>query len=277
MDIFNLESILTLAREPEDSESFNYWVQQQDVFPFLENEILDEHIILYALLPHVVIHSALIPDDDIDNSDIQDLLAWNHFPYSSWSEVGSSDDTWIEPPLSNSGSKLLSQGEQIIFKRSFAGDHLQEEYYEISQKISHILDIHFMPERNAWCRLDRFGDIEDVIKSVRLDNFDKNETGIVITMQRKLLGHYANLANFKLIRMFDFTRYKSERFLGWQGEHKTSFEESNNIFSRFVVYSNYGSYSRGFQVVDVSTLVKDLEKELLGNIFDNDEKNMKRI
>ena len=89
MDIFNLEPILILAREPEDVEAFNYWVQQQDIFPFLENEILDEHIIVYALLPHVVIYSALIPDDDIDNSDIQDLSAWNYFPYSSWSEVGS--------------------------------------------------------------------------------------------------------------------------------------------------------------------------------------------
>ena len=227
---------------------------------------------MYALLPHVVIYSALIPDDDIDNSDIQDLSAWNYFPYSSWSEVVSSDDIWIEPPLSNSGSKLLSQGEQIIFKRSFAGDHSQEEYYEISQKITHVLDIHFIPERNAWCRLDRLGDIEDVIKIVRLDNFGKNEAGILITMQRKLLGHYANLANFKLIRMFDFTRYKIKSFYGWQGEHKISSEESNNIFSRLVVHPNYGSYSRGFQILDVSSLVKDLDKELIGNIFDNTEK-----
>jgi hypothetical protein len=272
MDIFNREPLLlTLAREPEDSESFNYWVQQQDIFPFLENEILDEHIILYASLPYVLIYAVLIPDEELDDSSIQDLLGWEHFPYSSWSEVSSSDEIWIEPPLSDSGSELLSQGEQIIFMRSFAGYHSQDKYYEISQKITHVLDIHFMPERNAWCRLDRLGDIEDVIKIVSIDNFGKNETGIVITMQRKLLGHYANLTDSKLIRMFDFTRM-SKIFYGWQGEHKISYEESNNIFSRLVVYSNYASYSRGFQLVDVSSLVKDLDKELLGNIFDNTEK-----
>jgi len=135
MDIFNREPLLlTLAREPEDSESFNYWVQQQDVFPFLENEILDEHIILYASLPYVLIYAVLIPDEELDDSGIQDLLGWEHFPYSSWSEVSSSDEIWIEPPLSDSGNELLSQGEQIIFIRSFAGDHSQDEYYEISQK-----------------------------------------------------------------------------------------------------------------------------------------------
>lgn len=273
MDIFNREPLLlTLAREPEDSESFKYWIQQQDIFPFLENEILDEHIILYASLPYVLIYAVLVPDEELDDSGIQDLLGWEHFPYSSWSEVSSSDEIWIEPPLSDSGNELLSQGEQIIFIRSFAGDHSQDEYYEISQKITHVLDIHFMPERNAWCRLDRFGDIEDVIKIVKLDNFDKNEIGIVITMQRKSLGHYANLTDSKLIRMFDFTRYKSESFYGWQGENKTSSEEDNNIFSRLVVHPNYGSYSRGFQIVDVSSLVKDLDKELLGNIFENTEK-----
>lgn len=272
MDIFNLKPILTLAREPEDSEDFNYWVQQQDIFPFLENEILDEHITLYASLPYVLIYAVLIPDEELDDSSIQDLLGWDHFPYSSWSEVSSSDEMWLEPPLLDSGIELLSQGEQIIFIRSFAGDHSQDEYYEISQKITHVLDIHFMPERNAWCRLDRFGDIEDVIKIVRLDNFGKNETGIVITMQRKLLGHYANLTGSKLIRMFDFTRWNSKSFYGWEGEHKISSEESNNIFSRLAVYPNYGSYSRGFQIVDVSSLVKDLDKELLENIFENTEK-----
>jgi hypothetical protein len=81
MDIFNLESILTLAREPEDSESFNYWVQQQDVFPFLENEILDEHIILYASLPYFLIYAVLIPDEELDDSSIQDLFGWEHLPY----------------------------------------------------------------------------------------------------------------------------------------------------------------------------------------------------
>ena len=46
MNIFNPKLVLSLANEPEDPDEFNWWVQQQDIFPFLEHEILDEHIIL---------------------------------------------------------------------------------------------------------------------------------------------------------------------------------------------------------------------------------------
>ena len=164
MNIFNLDPVLSLAKEPEDSDEFNYWIQQKDIYPFLKKEILDKDIILYASLPHVFIHAVLIPDTDLDNSSIQDLLKWNHSPDSSWSQVSSSEDSWIESPLSNSDSELLIKGEQIIFERSFDGDETKHNYYEINQKITHILDIHFMPERDAWCKLDRFGDFEDVKK-----------------------------------------------------------------------------------------------------------------
>ena len=181
----------------------------------------------------------------MDDSSIQDLLKWQHSPNSLWSHVCSSDEIWIESPLSNAGSELLSKGEQIIFERSFDGDKSKHQYYEIEQKITHILDIHFMLERNSWCKLDRFGDIEDIVKITR------NETGILISMQKQALGYYASLSGTKLLRMFDFTRYKSKSFWGWNGDNESLLQKSDAIFSRLVVYPGYGSYSRGIQVADI--------------------------
>jgi hypothetical protein len=260
MNIFNLNPVLSLAKEPKDSDQFNCWVQQQDIFSFLEQEIMDEHIILYASLPHVFIHAVLLPDADLDDSSIQDLLRWNHSPYSLWSQVCSSDEVWIESPLSNSDSELLSKGEQIIFGRSFDGDKSKHNYYEIGQRITHILDIHFMSEREAWCKLDRFGDIEDVVKITRLDKLDRNETGILISMQKQALGRYAGLTGTKLLRMFDFTRYKSESFGGWNGCNESSLEECGTVFSRLVVFPGYGSYSRGIQVADIRISQEELNR-----------------
>ena len=37
---------------------------------------------------------------------------------------------------------------------------------EIQQRFSHVCGIHYMPERKAWCRLDRHGDIEEVVQVV---------------------------------------------------------------------------------------------------------------
>ena len=113
-------------------------------------------------MPHVFIHAVLILDIDLDDEVISDLLKWSYNPFSSWGLTCSSDDAWIEAPLSNAGSKTLKSGEQILFGRSFEGIDNNKSYYEINQKISHVLDVHYVPERKAWCKLDAHGDVDAV-------------------------------------------------------------------------------------------------------------------
>jgi hypothetical protein len=251
MDIFNPSSVSSLSKEPNDATYFNEWIEQNDICPFLEREIQDEHIIIYASLPYTFIISALIPAIDFDKADIQDLLKWDLSPSSSWGEVYSSDSVWIERPLASSDSKLLSQGEQILISRYFEGDSSKHPYYELTQKITHILDIHFMSERDAWCKLNKFGDIEDVVKITRINAKKGLDDGTIISMQKKALGKYAALIDFTLLRMFDFTRYKRGSFGGWHNGTEKSLEGGNNIFGRLVVEPGYGSYARGIQIADI--------------------------
>jgi len=253
MDLHNPEKILPLSIEPDQKEVFNVWIQQGDVLHFLEKEIEDENIIIYASLPHVFIHAVLIPDVKLNDSTIEDLLGWSHNPYSTWGIACSQDDAWIEGPLSSAGSKALSKGEQIIFGRSFEGVESKKRYFELEQKISHILGVHFISERNAWCRLDKFGDLEDVVKIIELRGLPNNETGTIITINKWILGEYTGVCIFSLIRMFDFTRYKSGSFSGWGNRNEPiKFEGKNNIFGSLVVSDDYGSYSRGFQLTNIS-------------------------
>lgn len=253
MDIINPSAVLSLSKEPNDAESFNKWIEQNDICPFLEKEIQDEYIILYASLPYTFINTALIPTTDFDKSDIQDLLKWDVSPDSSWSEVYSSDSVWIERPLASSDSKLLSQGEQILISRYFERDSSKHPYYELSQKITHILDIHFIAERDAWCKLNKFGDIEDVVKITRIDSTSRGDKGTIISMQRKALGKYVTLTDLTVLRMFDFTRYKRGSFGGWHNGTEKSLEGGNNIFGRLVIEPGYGSYARGIQIADIRT------------------------
>lgn len=249
MNLFNLEKIISLSKEPEQKEEFDLWVQQGEVIPFLEQEIRDENIIIYAALPYVFIHAVLIPDTNLDESTIEDLLRWSHNPYSTWGLVYSSGDVWIEGPLVGAGSKTLSKGEQILFARSFDGDEFRKRYFELEQKISHVLDIHYLLERNAWCKLDQFGDIEDVIKIIHLPDLRDNESGTIITAKKDILGKYASVGKFSLCRMFDFTRYKKGDFWGWDNPpERQGFGNGKDIFGRLAVADGYGSYSRGFQV-----------------------------
>lgn len=253
MDLYNIEKILSFSKEPELKDDFNTWVQQGDVIPFLEKEIEDENIIIYASLPHIFIHAVLIPDVKLNDSTVEDLLRWSHNPFSTWGITCSSDDAWIEGPLSGAGSKTLNEGEQIIFGRYFDGVESKKRYFELEQKISHVLGIHFISERNAWCKLDKFGDLEDVVKITELKETSNNETGTIITFKKEILGEYTSVCKFTLIRMFDFTRYKSGSFSGWSNRNEpVEFGGQSHIFGSLVVSNGYGSYSRGFQVKNIS-------------------------
>ena len=252
MDIYNLENISPFSKEPVQEADFNTWVQQKDVLPFLQREIKDENIIIYAALPFAFIHAVLIPNVKMEKSIIDDLLLWSHNPYSTWGLAVSSDDAWIEGPLANSGSKTLGKGEQIIFARSFEGVESRRHYFELEQKISHVLDLHYMSECNAWCRLDKMGDIEEIVKIIELSDLPNRESGTIITFNQKVLGEYTGVGNYALCRMFDFTRYRRGDFFGWRGENKpVKFGNKKDIFGKIAVYEGYGSYSRGIQVKNI--------------------------
>lgn len=113
--------------------------------------------------------------------------------------------------------------------------------------------MHYVSERNAWCRLDRFGDIAELVKIIELQDLPNNASGTIISMNKEILGEYTSVSCLSLCRMFDFTRYKTGSFSGWGKQNKPiKFSNENNIFGRLVVYQGYGSYSRGFQVANIS-------------------------
>ena len=125
-------------------------------------------------------------------------------------------------------------------------------YFELEEKISHVLGLHFMPERNAWCQLDKMGDIEDIVKIIELSDLPNREFEIIITFRRDALGEFTGAGNYALCRMFDFTRYRREFFSGWPNKNPPiEFGNKKSIFGRLVI-EGVGSYSRGVQVENIS-------------------------
>jgi hypothetical protein len=273
MNLFNLNEIYDFDVEPVEQIKFDNWIRQENVLKFLESDVQDDYIIIYASLPHTFLHSVFVPDFDQTEDKINDLKSWSGNPYSSWSIVCSSDDAWIEPPLASSGSEILATGEQIVFGRSFEGLYDNESYYELNQKLAHILGIHFLAERKAWCKLDNHGDIVDVFKIIEIDNFPGNRTGKIICARIDSLKEYAGIENLILIRMFDFTRFKSGNFSGWGSQRETeSFGESESVYGSLTIESGVGSYSRGMQLINL----RSPKSAVLSRVWDNDEGGPKK-
>jgi hypothetical protein len=139
----------------------------EDSIRFLVDHAQQEEVLIYASGAHVLVHGVLAPAANLNPPDSNDLQH-SMFPGQEDGWViqrvyggGKGHRMYLELPLR---SKSFVGGEKLIFRRTFEGVQKGRASIELSQKLVHSLGIYFVPERNAYCRLDEQGDIEDVIR-----------------------------------------------------------------------------------------------------------------
>lgn len=260
MNIYNNTEIITTFDYPSSEEKFNKWLELDNVIPFLEKELNDEYIILHAISKHLFINSILLPNISLSDNDIENILQWSGDSFTTWSIYKSSSAYELyEPnsPLRNDGEL---NSEQIIFGREFEGVAGYECYYEINQKIFHALGLHFMPERNAWCKLDSNGDIDECIKQVDI-NLSNNDAIKLIYIHKGLLSQYTSATNQILLRMIDCHAFRDD-FFGW-GDDRTYVDINTGITYGQIGYNlPIGSYFRGIQLINLDEIaLKTLETD----------------
>jgi hypothetical protein len=260
-----IEKLLDLSTAPNDSEAFEGWLGQGDALPFLRDNASANEVVVYAGLPHTFIHGVLVPESSVSPPDISDLMSWNGNTYSSWGVVSSGAEAWIESPLSGSGSKTLKSGEQLVFGRSFDGVPERQHYIEILQKFVHVFGIHHMPERSAWCRLDRRGDLEDVVRVSKIKSRGNYWGGTVVTFDHRLLHEYAVLTRSALVWMFDFTRFRLGDFGSWDLRREDGLADGTGIYYRQGLQPGSASYMRGVQIRWVALSREALLEDLWGS------------
>ena len=149
---------------------------------FLKESFLrQEEIVLYANGPHAFAHSVLVPTQSVSPPDKEDLLGSHITLKDTWCIQriyggGEGHQIRLERPLDSSICKTMVDGEKLIFLRRFEGVEPVKSELEISQKLVHSLELYFVEERQAYCRLDNKGDIESVIRIYedKTDDPDQN-------------------------------------------------------------------------------------------------------
>jgi len=222
--------------------------------------ILREHlrgdVILYARANHVLIGGTLMPTANFEKATRSELDGLDILQDSSWVIQksyggGSGHRVHLEAPLESSGSGLLSGGEILVHRRSLHGVKTHARSIEISQKLVHSLDLYFLPERNAYCRLDSRGDIEDVIRIFEADDTDIR----YVTIKEKDLHTYLALTDTVVFYGFDFTRFSAGSFNGWPDNGRFD-EQTDGFYYRGQVSQGNASYVRGYTVLE-SQLTKE--------------------
>lgn len=223
--------------EPPSSEALRVaWVGgAEDSVAFLKSNSTHEEMILYASGPSVLIHGVLAPTSQVSPADQDDLMHDFIDPEASWCIErayggGEGHRIYLEPPLRTHRSESLIGGEKLVFRRRFQGVDEGPTPVEISQKLVHALDLYFIAERSAYCRLDARGDIEDVIRVIRFKEADR-QYDAVVTMLTKDLTQYMVVAGMSLVFFFDFTRFVPSNFGGWNDLGRKEFRAPDLFYN----------------------------------------------
>ncbi len=84
------ELLAKLSMPPSvGTPEWDQWIEQTNILNLLNYSVGMDRSILYASIGSTFIHTVLVPNELLQNPDIDDLLSWNGNVYSSWSVVQS--------------------------------------------------------------------------------------------------------------------------------------------------------------------------------------------
>lgn len=240
-----IRPLLALSADQTDPDA--WLIGAESAVDFIQQTLTSDHVVAYASLPHVLIHTVLAPRNQLEHADLQRLD--NDFVRvdQSWliehSTIGSDHRVSLSHPFDH--DPLLQGGQTLLVRRQWAGS--DSITTEISQRLVHALDLHYVDERRAYCRLDAHGDFDDVIKIVDTPSNRVGADVTTVTIKALDLYEYALLADMGLVLFFDFTRYRSGHFVGWSDVDRFE-KRTADLSYRGGVQPGVGSFVNGWRV-----------------------------
>jgi hypothetical protein len=217
-----LEKLLkVVAPVAKDEDGYQEWLEQSSFFNLLAEQREGASTILYGTgFNHssLLIQSLLIPMEDLDKAEPEDMMTWDS-PHDSWScglVYGGGQPPRVEytEPLARNFPKEFRGGQRLVFGRSFPGRIEDKHYYEIAHFLTHAHDLHWTPERRAWCRFDENGDVVEVIRWAAEAGRAGYGAATCITIDREVLEMQMSASGTALVQMFDVTTV-GKGFFGW--------------------------------------------------------------
>ncbi len=243
-----IETITKLDEAPSDPQDFSRWLQGGAHIAFLQENASADELVVFASGEHTFINAVVVPDERLSPIDRKDLMGWNFNAHRSIASIVSSrDDAWIERGLTGTASDTLDGGVQLIFGRVFEEWRGPgRSYIELHQEYAHLAGIHWRPERRAYCRFNKHGDLEQVVSITTRE--DKGSNIALATFKWEPLEEYLAAGNASLVRMFDIPLYRTAGFSGWSNEPPQDVQLSDELFFRQRI-EGPASYMRGVQII----------------------------
>jgi hypothetical protein len=261
-DLYKKLSSFGMIPSGDASKAWLTSAEQDGVALLTEQE--SDLVILYASFRHLWIISLFAPTSNLQHPNKDDLYNARIQPDDTWCIQrvwggGQGHTIYLEPPVEFGKGHPLNNSEPIVFRRSFDGMANYFSPIEISQKLVHSLNLHFMPERNAFCRLDSEGDIYEVIYIFQDKGTDNFDSRALVLIDQKVLAEYMAVGDFALFRKFDVTRFRLGSFSRW--EEGSRHFEAPDLFYYLGLSDGTASYIHGGQILRSTVTVDQLIEE----------------
>jgi hypothetical protein len=254
-----LEKNVAMLKRKGDAD----WLEGGDFIQFLEECDSRDDVLMYFnslgdYKDSVFITSVFLKDEKKENfkspSNWVFENGWDWYEYHNGKKVSR-----VIP-------KEQDDVEPFYFIRSFDGRTEMEgkTYTDVYQKVIHILDLHFVPHKKAYCLYDDLGDIVEVIKYEETPNYK------YMAIKRKYLNIYLHACGLTLIKYFDCMRRGKDGFVDW----KRTEVDKNGL--KFTIGRDKDCLSMwGIKIVVKDPVVEEEEQYAEFKIYDF--KNQKEI
>lgn len=245
--MFDVNELLAAAILPPDRNAA--WLHGAgSAVDYLVKNTLSNEIIIFTNAGQALTHSVLVPSSGITPPHGDALQHIRMDPYAHWalehvSGGGQPDRMYLSPPVDSYGCKSLEGAEQLVFRRQFTGVDKGPPRTELSQPLVQALDLYWLDEESAYCKLDEDGDVEPVIRLRDLRAQTGDSSAMLVTIKLEALHRYMAVTETVLVTRFDFTRYIPGSFGGWSETARNEVAE-DDLFYNGGIQAN-GSFVNG--------------------------------
>jgi hypothetical protein len=242
--------------------------ERTPILRWLREQRTSERVALYASGSEpgsVFVHAVLIPTDQLERSWVE-INDWtgNPFDHPSCGLVWSARDGGrleLHSPWEDGQPAVLMGATQLVFGRSFEGRLGERTYFELTQDITHAHGLHWLEERQAWCRFNDEGDIVELAGVSRIGKRG-NDVGTLVWIERQLLETHMAATGTCLAQMFDCAWFSDVDQMRALDELATFTDPGRTLSCKFAIRRETSCF-RGVQFITPSRTARQIgESEL---------------
>lgn len=205
------DDLLRLTRTTEKQSATGAAAQKDDVIALLQGQQRSGRVALYASATHgmtsILVHAVLVETSKLVG-DLQGIVDWEGNPYDAPScslVTGGGQPARVEMfhPWRERQPAPLIGATQLVFARAFDARLGERTYFELSQELALAHGLHWLEEKQAWCRFDQNGEVVAVAGVERAGSDEHGASAHLVWVDYDLLQRHMSASCKSLVQMFD--------------------------------------------------------------------------